>query len=526
MVIETALILVRALAVPVPAGLGVQDAGYILCLKALAVPDATTVGAAFVLLKRGKDLFWILLGFVLMGVSAARPRRPSPPRPGPGSRLPGPGAGKPGCRRRCPTPAPSRHRAPGSRAPPPPRRARCPPGRGRTAGRTPPRGRRRTRAPRRGRAAAPAPRRSAASPRTPPRPPRGPRTGARGRSSSPPGSARGAPATGRPRGARCGRSGRTRARRESPRPRRSAAPVGELRAAPPGRDGRSRSGRRRPCPIVGLSCLPAGFVFHCRVRLVTRPDLDGLTCAVLLSQCETVDADRARPPPGHHGPPGRHRPLRTSSRTCRITPPAGCGSTTTSSPTRSRCPRPASRAATARPRAPRASSSSTTSPAHPAPRAARGAARRDRPPRLRAALRGGRGRALGLHPARPDPRPAHRPREPAGVLRPAPARGARPRRRGGAGAPRGARARRPDARAGPGLPRGRPRPLAPRGPRAGHGLPPAGDDPGRQPLPGLHALPDGDRRGPRAVGPGAREGGRLRRPLRSSTGPRAPTSAC
>jgi uncharacterized membrane protein YbhN (UPF0104 family) len=72
MVIETALILVRAMAVPVPAGLGVQDAGYVLCLRALAVPDATTVGAAFVLLKRGKDLFWILLGFVLLGVG----RRP------------------------------------------------------------------------------------------------------------------------------------------------------------------------------------------------------------------------------------------------------------------------------------------------------------------------------------------------------------------------------------------------------------------------------------------------------------------
>ena len=66
MVLETTLILVRALAVPVPAGLGVQDAGYILCLKALGVPDATTVGAAFVFLKRGKDLFWILLGFVLL----------------------------------------------------------------------------------------------------------------------------------------------------------------------------------------------------------------------------------------------------------------------------------------------------------------------------------------------------------------------------------------------------------------------------------------------------------------------------
>jgi uncharacterized protein (TIRG00374 family) len=84
MVIETALILVRAMAVPVPAGLGVQDAGYVLCLKALGVPDATTVGAAFVLLKRGKDLFWILLGFLLLGVGR---------RPGEGALAPTPGEG-------------------------------------------------------------------------------------------------------------------------------------------------------------------------------------------------------------------------------------------------------------------------------------------------------------------------------------------------------------------------------------------------------------------------------------------------
>jgi uncharacterized protein (TIRG00374 family) len=68
MVIETALILVRAMAVPVPAGLGVQDLGYVLSLRALGVPDPATVGAAFVLLKRGKDFFWIALGFVLLGL--------------------------------------------------------------------------------------------------------------------------------------------------------------------------------------------------------------------------------------------------------------------------------------------------------------------------------------------------------------------------------------------------------------------------------------------------------------------------
>ena len=67
MVIETTLILVRALAVPVPAGLGVQDLGYLLSLKALGVPAVTTVGAALVLLKRGKDIFWILAGFAMLG---------------------------------------------------------------------------------------------------------------------------------------------------------------------------------------------------------------------------------------------------------------------------------------------------------------------------------------------------------------------------------------------------------------------------------------------------------------------------
>jgi len=74
LIVETAIIVVRSAAVPVPAGLGVQDVGYVLCLRALGVPDATTVATAFVVLKRGKDLFWILLGFALM----ARGERLSP----------------------------------------------------------------------------------------------------------------------------------------------------------------------------------------------------------------------------------------------------------------------------------------------------------------------------------------------------------------------------------------------------------------------------------------------------------------
>ncbi len=66
--IESTLVLVRSVAVPVPAGLGVVDAGYVVLLGALGIPDAATVGAAFVLLKRGKDLFWILLGFLLLAL--------------------------------------------------------------------------------------------------------------------------------------------------------------------------------------------------------------------------------------------------------------------------------------------------------------------------------------------------------------------------------------------------------------------------------------------------------------------------
>ena len=81
MVMETALILVRAMAVPVPAGLGVQDAGYILSLKGLGVADAVTVGAAFVLLKRGKDLFWIAFGFLLLAIGGDRRLRPATEAP-------------------------------------------------------------------------------------------------------------------------------------------------------------------------------------------------------------------------------------------------------------------------------------------------------------------------------------------------------------------------------------------------------------------------------------------------------------
>jgi len=80
MAFETALQLARAMIVPVPGGLGVQDFGYVLCLRALDVRDAATIGAAFVLLKRGKEAFWMAVGFALLPAGSRR-LRPAPPTP-------------------------------------------------------------------------------------------------------------------------------------------------------------------------------------------------------------------------------------------------------------------------------------------------------------------------------------------------------------------------------------------------------------------------------------------------------------
>jgi hypothetical protein len=55
-----------------PSGIGIQDVGYVSCLSALGVPEALTVGAAFSALKRGKELFWAAIGYLLLA-SEARP---------------------------------------------------------------------------------------------------------------------------------------------------------------------------------------------------------------------------------------------------------------------------------------------------------------------------------------------------------------------------------------------------------------------------------------------------------------------
>lgn len=68
MVVELGGSLVRSLAFVVPGGLGVQDASYVTLVEGLGFTHVEAALAAFVLLKRAKDVFFIALGLVLFGV--------------------------------------------------------------------------------------------------------------------------------------------------------------------------------------------------------------------------------------------------------------------------------------------------------------------------------------------------------------------------------------------------------------------------------------------------------------------------
>jgi hypothetical protein len=66
--IEVLLSFLKNVLFVLPAGIGVQDVGYVSCLSALGVADALTVGAAFSTLKRGKELFWAACGYLLLAL--------------------------------------------------------------------------------------------------------------------------------------------------------------------------------------------------------------------------------------------------------------------------------------------------------------------------------------------------------------------------------------------------------------------------------------------------------------------------
>jgi hypothetical protein len=60
-----------------PAGLGLQDLGYVTAFAALGIPDAANLGAAFILLKRTKELCWIGTGYSLLALDTRQPRAPA-----------------------------------------------------------------------------------------------------------------------------------------------------------------------------------------------------------------------------------------------------------------------------------------------------------------------------------------------------------------------------------------------------------------------------------------------------------------
>jgi glycosyltransferase 2 family protein len=60
--------LLRAVVIVVPAGLGVQDAIQVLLLNHFGVSDPIATGAAFVFIKRAKEVFWIVMGLLFLAV--------------------------------------------------------------------------------------------------------------------------------------------------------------------------------------------------------------------------------------------------------------------------------------------------------------------------------------------------------------------------------------------------------------------------------------------------------------------------
>ena len=64
--IEAGASVLRILGVAVPAGIGVQEVGYVAFIAATGIPDPASYGAAFALVKRAKEALWTLIGYSLL----------------------------------------------------------------------------------------------------------------------------------------------------------------------------------------------------------------------------------------------------------------------------------------------------------------------------------------------------------------------------------------------------------------------------------------------------------------------------
>ena len=64
--LEAVMSVLRALVFFIPAGLGVQDAGYAAFLAGVGGTDTLSAVAAFILLKRARELVWMSVGYVML----------------------------------------------------------------------------------------------------------------------------------------------------------------------------------------------------------------------------------------------------------------------------------------------------------------------------------------------------------------------------------------------------------------------------------------------------------------------------
>jgi glycosyltransferase 2 family protein len=70
--------LLRAIVIFVPAGLGIQDAAQLMLMRELNVSDPIATGAAFIFIKRTKEVFWIVIGSLFLAVRRDLWRRKLP----------------------------------------------------------------------------------------------------------------------------------------------------------------------------------------------------------------------------------------------------------------------------------------------------------------------------------------------------------------------------------------------------------------------------------------------------------------
>lgn len=64
--LESIVSWLRAAVFFIPAGLGVQDLGGVALLHAAGIPEAAGIGAGWALLRRAREAFWILVGYLLL----------------------------------------------------------------------------------------------------------------------------------------------------------------------------------------------------------------------------------------------------------------------------------------------------------------------------------------------------------------------------------------------------------------------------------------------------------------------------